>query len=251
MKIHFLSDLHIEGVSDPLYKILLNLLRDHLQPGDVLVLAGDIFDLFIGSKESFSREYSEFLEALREVGVRGAVTHYIEGNHDFLMKQTFRGMKNVHVHSSELQLEVAGRKIYVAHGDLVDREDYGYRLLRGAFRSLALKAAIEVMPEKLVGFIGKKSSSYGKVRKPILSDQLSPSRRKRLRRIFHAFAEEKISEGYALVVLGHCHDLDEQEIESAVNTGHYYNLGYPRIHKSYLLWDVDAGAAPHREPLGG
>ena len=243
MKVYFISDLHIQAATDPLYQPLLKIIGQ-LQAGDYLVLAGDIFDLFLGSKRNFSCEYIEFIERVRQASERGVQIHYIEGNHDFLMQAAFSRMKNVTVHHSEAVLDLQGRKIYIAHGDLVDRNDYKYRALRAVFRSAPLKVAVSLMPESLAESIGKKLSQHGKTQRPISAERLASPRRDALRQVFRSFAENKIREGFTYVVLGHCHDLDEQEFNNPENTGRYYNLGYPRIHKSYLIWNVDSGKEP-------
>ena len=53
MSVLIVSDLHIRGPSDPLYSSLLSLLRDRAATGDTVVLAGDLFDLFVGNKKYF------------------------------------------------------------------------------------------------------------------------------------------------------------------------------------------------------
>jgi UDP-2,3-diacylglucosamine pyrophosphatase LpxH len=40
------SDLHLRSNLQPFYRSFLEFLKEVNQPGDILVLAGDIFDLF-------------------------------------------------------------------------------------------------------------------------------------------------------------------------------------------------------------
>src|SRR4051812_11842373 len=98
MRVLVVSDLHISGPEDPLYASLLSLLKDKAQRGDTLVLAGDIFDLFIGAKPIFISRYWEFLQELTSAGRRGVELHYIEGNHDFLIRRAFSKIPGMKIH---------------------------------------------------------------------------------------------------------------------------------------------------------
>src|SRR4051812_30793408 len=126
MALLVISDLHIHGSHDPLYRSLLALMRETAKPGDTLVLAGDIFDLFVGRKKIFLQRYRDFLDALRETGARGVQLHYLQGNHDFLLERAFGKVPGLKVHSSDVELELGARKFFVSHGDLFDRGDVGY-----------------------------------------------------------------------------------------------------------------------------
>jgi UDP-2,3-diacylglucosamine hydrolase len=231
-----LSDLHIHGTEDPLYRALLRVIREITVSGDVLVLVGDVFDLFVGDKSVFLETYHEFLSALGEAGRRGVRIHYIEGNHDFLIERAFQGLPGLEVHPHDVSVEHGGKKFFFAHGDTVDRGDYGYRLLRGFFRSPAMKLLVAAVPGSWLEKIGNESSYRSRGRKPVLPAQLPPERRERLRALYRDFSAEKIAEGYDFVVMGHCHDLDEKILEVAGRSGQYVNVGYPRVHGSYLAW---------------
>ncbi len=236
-RIYFISDLHVTGPEDPIYRSLLALLREKVGPGDTVVLGGDLFDLFVGGKGIFRDRYRAFLEALAECGGRGADIHYIEGNHDFLIHNAFGRIPGVQVHGQEIRLDLGERRFYVAHGDLADTSDYGYRALRGFFRSGLMKAFVRVMPGSVIDWIGRTSSDASRGRKPLLPAEMPIERRERLRKVFRSFAAARIAEGFDFVVLGHCHDLDEMKFQVEGRIGQYVNVGYPRAHGSMLLWE--------------
>ena len=73
MPLYVVSDLHIRGSEDPLYRSLLGLLRDRARPGDTLVLAGDVFDLFVGNKQVFRERYRQFLAEVETASKRGVI----------------------------------------------------------------------------------------------------------------------------------------------------------------------------------
>lgn len=207
-----------------------------MAPGDTLVLAGDIFDLFVGAKAVFIEKYAELFAALRAAGERGLRLHYIEGNHDFLIRGAFGAIPGLTVHPEHVAVELGGRRFLVLHGDTVDREDYGYRLLRGFFRSPLMKALVLAFPGEWVDAIGRLSSRRSSGRNPRLLTELPIERRERYRRLYRSFAAERLAEGYDFVIAGHCHDLDEMSFTIGEREGQYINMGYPPVHGSYLSW---------------
>lgn len=236
MSFFAVSDLHIWGPKDPLYESLVRLIRDRTETGDTLVLAGDLFDLFVGNKKIFTHRYPEFFEALAQAGGRGVHLHYIEGNHDFLLQGAFRGIPHLQVHPREMSVQISGKQFYVAHGDLVDRKDYGYLFLRAFFRSPFMKAFVKLAPGKWIDWIGQTSSRRSRQHKPLLVMDLPLNRIDTLRKAYRSYAAEKLSQGYDYVVMGHCHDLDEMSFNIGGRPGQYINVGFPRTHGSFLSW---------------
>jgi UDP-2,3-diacylglucosamine hydrolase len=249
MRLLVVSDLHIWGPEDPLYHSLLGLVREQAKPGDTLVLAGDVFDLFVGDKKVFLERYSGFFEALTQATAQGVKIHYIEGNHDFLMKRTL-ARAGVQVYPHDVSIELGGKRFFVGHGDLVDKSDYGYRALRMFFRSPLIRVFVKVAPGEWIDRIGQSSSQRSRAAKPRLPSELPLERIELVRKAFRNYACERMVEGYDYVVLGHCHDLDQMRFSVDGRPGQYVNVGYPRVHGSFLSWS-EGDAEIQREPLPG
>ncbi len=240
MNLTFVSDLHIADAQSPLYRSLVSLIKDQIQPGDTLVLGGDIFDLFVGNNTIFKERFAEFLFAVRTAGMRGAHVIYIEGNHDFLLSQVFEGCKGVRVEKEHARLDLAGKRFYLAHGDLVNARDFGYRALRAVFRSLPMRLFVSHAPGTWVDAFGRTCSGASKKvnRAP---DPLLDSRRDNQRAIYREFAGVKFAEGYDFIVMGHTHVPDECEYKLGDRVGQYINIGYPPENGTVLRWSEGAG----------
>ncbi len=236
MSLYVLSDLHINTPDSPLYSELVGFLRNRTHAGDTVILAGDLFDLFVGGKLLFLERYRDFMEALRLAGSRGVELHYIEGNHDFQLKRAFAPIPNLQLHEDYVSLQIGDKRIFACHGDTVDRRDYGYLALRMAFRSPVMKALIGALPGSWIDGLGRASSSMSRSRKPALPVELPRRGMEELRKVYRNFAAEKLSEGYDFVVMGHCHDLDEMSFIVEGRMGQYINVGYPPVHGSILSW---------------
>lgn len=246
-----ISDIHIQGPDDPFFHSLLKIIRERVGSGDHLVLAGDIFDLYVGHKPVFQSRYAEFFEALRTAGGRGTRIHYIEGNHDFLIQRAFSGIPGLTVHPEQVTFEIEGKRFFIAHGDKVDRRDYGYRALRAFFRSPVMKSLVRVVPGEWLDRIGHASSDASRrsnkkkyekravIPPPMNAARKLPATLDRidyLRKTFRSYAAERLSQGFDFVILGHCHDLDEKCFKIDGRHGQYINVGFPRVHRSMLTW---------------
>jgi UDP-2,3-diacylglucosamine hydrolase len=230
------SDLHIRGSDDPVYRSLLTLLRERAKAGDTFVLAGDVFDLFIGAKSVYIERYRSFFDELRRAGERGVDLHYIEGNHDFLLRRAFEGIPRFKLHTRDFTLEMGEKRFFLAHGDLANRADYLYRALRVFLRSPFIRFLAWAFPGQWVDAIGGWSSKTSRSAKPELPRALPIQKMESLRKIYRSFAAERLAEGFDFVVMGHCHDLDEMSFQIGGRSGQYVNVGYPRVHGSYLSW---------------
>lgn len=229
MALYVFSDLHIQSAQDPLYARVLSLLAQ-LKDQDAVVLNGDIFDLFVGNKSVYRQRYRAFLDALRAAGARGAKIHYVEGNHDFLLARPLSEVPNLELHASEVSFNHQGRRFFVAHGDRIDPTDYGYRFMRWCFRSWLMKLVVWLLPGALIDAIGRGSSRWSRGSEIRLPSDWPIADRERLRSLYRTYARHQLDAGHDYVILGHCHDLDEEG-------GRYFNMGFPPIHGSYLYWD--------------
>ena len=238
MNLYVVSDLHIDRSLDPLLGGLVQFFSARVVEGDCVVFAGDVFDLFVGNKKVFRDRYRPFIQLVVDLTARGAEIHYIEGNHDFHLKKLFGRLPGVRLHSTDVELQLGGKRFYIAHGDLVDSKDYGYRLLRGALRSLPIRAVIRQTPGRLIDSIGRWMSQSSRAQHrqsqglPILTD----GNLERLRTCYRSFSASKINQGFDFVILGHCHDRDEMRFKVGDRAGHYMNVGYPRVHETLVYW---------------
>lgn len=232
MSIHFLSDLHIEDSQDQTYLNLIELFKNGIAETDTIVLAGDIFDLFVGNKTVFKERYSEFFNLLEQFEKRKIKVHYIEGNHDFHLNEVFRSFNNVILHPKEVTIEQDQKRFYVAHGDLVDKADVGYLALRLFFRSPLVKAFVKASPDSWIDKLGKKSSDLSRV-------SHKEDKSENIKKTFRNFAATKILEGFDFVVLGHCHLSDDICFKVNERSGQYVNMGYPKTEKTYLKWNPE------------
>jgi UDP-2,3-diacylglucosamine hydrolase len=80
---------------------------------------GDIFDLLSGCGSYVRSFVSETIGLLRELSERIEI-HYLEGNHDLCLEKIFPNINIVPRSRQPLVMELDGRRVALAHGDLYD-----------------------------------------------------------------------------------------------------------------------------------
>ena len=118
-----------------------NRFLDGLAPGTFLVLLGDIFDFYFEYRSVVSRRYLDVYEILDACRRRGVEIHFLGGNHDHWVGDFFTRELGIVVHQHEIRIAAQGRRIVLAHGDLVMPRDYGYKVLKSVIRNRAVIGA--------------------------------------------------------------------------------------------------------------
>ena len=225
-KIIILSDLHLWGAEDPLYRALLKFNTSKLQSGDQLFIVGDLFDLFIGNKAVFANRFAELIAQFRAFESTGVEVHYIEGNHDFHLEGLFEDCPHVKIYADQMNFEWDGRRFHFNHGDKINWKDFGYQAFRLFTRNLLTQCLIEALPGTWVDRIGTKMSKTSRGYHVAPTDNTV--------QLFRNYACEQISNGFDFVIMGHSHHLEDIRFRVENHEGQYVNVGYPRKHKKYL-----------------
>jgi UDP-2,3-diacylglucosamine hydrolase len=233
MRLWVFSDLHLNEPTSEFYQSFLSVLDQPQDENDVVVFAGDIFDLMVGTSQYFAEKHAFFFKKVKTLANKRVQLYYIEGNHDFHIQNQFDGVP-IQFENEAVQLKVqtaSGIKlIYIAHGDLVDQSDRGYLGLRKFFRSRLVQIAASQVPGQWIEKLGQAFSRPHRQKDDDLVERWPPSKRDVLRAIFRDFARQKKAEGFDYVILGHCHDLDQIE-------PFYYNMGFPPVHRQFVSYD--------------
>ncbi|NPV03400.1 MAG: UDP-2,3-diacylglucosamine diphosphatase [Syntrophaceae bacterium] len=227
MRAVFFSDVHARDSADTAAACLLEFLAEVAGSLDHLFVAGDLFDFW------FSREgvaYPGFqpiidrLSAMRRGGVR---VHLFEGNHDFFLADYFTRHHGIEVYPCDARFVLGGKTLYIAHGDLVDRSDRGYRALRRLLRSPFFYRLQKRMPLPVLWSLARRSSDASKEYLAKPQECLAAK--------MEDFALAKFAEGFDAVILGHCHLPLLRACTIGGRQTHFALLGDWLAHRSYLV----------------
>lgn len=117
-----ISDLHL-GTYGCQSELLLKYLKS-IQP-KILILNGDIIDIWNMRKSFFPSSHIKILRQILKLTEKGTQTYYITGNHDDALRR-YSGIKigNISL-EDKLILNLDGKKIWIFHGDIFDATTKG------------------------------------------------------------------------------------------------------------------------------
>lgn len=137
--IYFLSDFHLGAPNhaDSLLreKKIVNFLESIRHSAAAIFIVGDMFDFWFEYKDVTPKGYVRLLGKLAEITDCGIPVHFFAGNHDMWMNDYFEKELNIPVYYEPKTFEFNSKKFFIAHGDGLGPQDYGYKLLKKVFRN--------------------------------------------------------------------------------------------------------------------
>jgi len=171
---------------------------DELPANSVVFLLGDIFDFYFEYRSVVSRRYLDICAAIRRATLRGIPVHFLGGNHDYWVGDVFSRELGVVIHERDILIEAQGRRVLLAHGDLVMPRDYGYKVLKGVIRNpLVIGLARAIHPDLLDAIA--RAVSHGSRK------YLTVPQEKRARAVMAHAWDNFFERGNDAFVMGHVH----------------------------------------------
>ncbi len=243
----FIADAHLRRPEDTNYRHLLRFFDTLPESVEVLFILGDFFDFWLGAPGIPYPQYQPVLERLQRLVRSGVRLVFLEGNHDFHLGPVFTGTLGADVYPGPVTLELDGRRVYLCHGDQVNRNDHGYRFLRAVFHSRLTLVLARLLPSWVTLLIADRLGTR--------STAAAPRRNKRwdYDRLIRGFAGERFNEGVEVVVTGHFHRpfLDDTGTAVLLSLGDWisqFSYGEWRDGSlSLRVFSADDGASPNRE----
>jgi UDP-2,3-diacylglucosamine hydrolase len=232
--IALLGDAHLRE-RDPEVEAFLGFLDRLPGSASVLAILGDLFAAWIGRADLVRPHHERVVAALRRLHGRGVRVLYVEGNHDFFLRRLYAGDPFEVIAETDLEIDLAGRRIHLAHGDLMNRHDRQYRAWRRLSKSRPFFAAFNLLPRatrlRLVeGLERGMATTNMEFRGGFPVGECL------------AYARPRIRAGADAIVFGHFHDERRLEISEGERRGTVYVLPAWRDGHRYL--SVAPGAEP-------
>ena len=232
----FVSDAHFTGRNLEEVEPFLRFLDMEKERMDHFVILGDLFEFFIGFKSFASTkkpytftEYLPVITKLQTLYRQGIRIIYFEGNHDFFLHSFFSeqlGME-VEVHSDDTEERLAGKRAFMAHGDLSNPKQWKYRAFRRILKNRWTYHLMHISGPRLTRRIAQKLSEMSYQKYHVDADPNPPA-------AFKTFAHQKFLEGFEIVILGHSHFPEEVEEWIDGRRYLYFNVGDWKTRQSFL-----------------
>lgn len=172
--IYFVSDVHLGAPAlqnNREREILFSRWLDDIQE-DVaqLYLMGDIFDFWYEYKKVAPRGFTRILGRIADLTDRGIPVHFFTGNHDVWVFDYLGEETGVIVHHEEFITEIKGKKFFLAHGDGLDADDKGYRLLKKIFTNKPMQWLFSRLHPNFAFWLAHKWSASSRLSKSDYED---------------------------------------------------------------------------------
>lgn len=220
VEVAVISDVHL-GTYGCHAKELLHYLKS-IQP-QMLILNGDIIDIWQFSKSYFPKSHMKVVKYLMKLIGNGTKVYYIPGNHDEMLRR-FNGFT---LGSFEIRNKVLlpldnGAKAWLFHGDVFDVTMKHSKWLA---KLGAIGYDILILINRFVNFISEQILHKGKVS---LSKKIKDSVKTAVSFVnnFEETATDiGISNGYDYVVCGHIHKPEMKRVSNEKGSITYLNSG--------------------------
>ncbi len=234
-KIYFASDAHF-GLSGPdeslpREKLFSGWLEAIRKDAGEIYLLGDIFDFWFEYSKVVPRGYTRILGKIAEITDSGIPVHFFTGNHDIWTFDYLSAETGMIVHKSALKTEIYGKRFYLAHGDGLDENDMGFKLLKNIFTNPLLQWMFARLHPNLALRIGHKWSHKSRYSKELITPYQGDDNEDHM--IFANRILEK--EHFDYFVFGHRHLPFERPLKNG--TSRCINLGDWLWHFSYAVFD--------------
>ena len=115
----FIADAHYPHHGEEFLTLLKKIQNNTIQTPQ-LFLMGDIFDLLFGYNDYIQTFSKEAIKLLQELSKTIEIV-YIEGNHDFCLKEIFPNIKVYSREEQPIHYTLKGQDLYLSHGDRYER----------------------------------------------------------------------------------------------------------------------------------
>ncbi len=241
---YFLSDLHVRAPDDARTAHVLRFLADRRGEAEAVYLVGDLFDFWLGYRSVVFAAYFPLLRALAELAESGTRVVVFSGNHD-PDPGGFLPTLGVEVATGPRTVEVAGRRVWIEHGDVLDPRGVLRRAIcRAARHPLAHRVARAVHPDLAWGL----SRVYARAHVEDYAETLHPA-------LTGDYFAERVAAGADVVVLGHYHRAVVHRVDGPTGERALFCLGDWVAQRTFLRaadgrFELLRDRGPDRPPVG-
>jgi UDP-2,3-diacylglucosamine hydrolase len=128
------------------------------QPGDHLLIDGDLFDFWFEYGAVIPRKHFASVTKLAALRARGVAITFVGGNHDRWGGRFLTDDLGIAFSSGETEVDLAGRRAFVAHGDGLTEQHWSAKLMHRVTRHPLTAWTFRHLPPDLGFWIAGKLS---------------------------------------------------------------------------------------------
>ena len=216
--IYLTSDVHLGALNDDGESSFHKWMNWASANAAQIIINGDLFDFWFEFRTGIPSGYQKSLSVLKAVIQSGVPVTLVGGNHDWWAGRYLQEEVGISFEPDPLLLNLAGYKVFMAHGDGLGPGNNTYRLVRCFLRSRVLTNLFSLLDPSWGSWIGAKVSRTKQKRLQVSSQEQHQSE------TLKTWALNKLKEepNCDLIFLGHTHI---PWIERMGNNRYYINTG--------------------------
>lgn len=144
----FVSDLHLDASRPAAADCFLRFLAGPARDAGTLYILGDLFEAWIGD-DAAGPDERLIMDSLRRYTRAGCRCFFLRGNRDFLVGERFAAETGVALLADESQIELAGQRALLMHGDTLCTDDHAYQTYRRFVHRPAVEKLYLALPAGL------------------------------------------------------------------------------------------------------
>lgn len=132
----FIADLHLDDSRPHITRLFEQLLASNeVRQADALYILGDLVEAWIGDDDDAELP-TRIANAIRALSASGVPVHFMHGNRDFLLGQTFAERAGMHLITDDAVVhDIQDTPTLLMHGDTLCTDDTTYQQVRAQVRS--------------------------------------------------------------------------------------------------------------------
>jgi UDP-2,3-diacylglucosamine hydrolase len=145
---------------------------DAIQPTcEALYLLGDMIDFWYEYKWVVPRGYVRFFGKIAEMTDSGIPVYWFTGNHDIWLFNYVQQELGITVFTQPIEIELYGKKLFLAHGDGLGDPSFRFRLLRSIFHSKTCQRLFSLLHPHLAMTIGMQWAKHSRIKRGLGPEQ--------------------------------------------------------------------------------
>ena len=219
----FFADLHHPGgCAEDIEELFLQIPSDTTR----IFLLGDTFHYWINEFSFIHEIYAPFLARLKKWADEGIQLFFIEGNRDFLASHYLEEQPWIDVLPNPALIDIAGRMVYVGHGDELCWNDWPYQMYKSFIRSGMLRLLADHLPSEFRKLMVKKMAAA--------SVKIVAGKNASLLKIPDKAYRHVIDSGVQMIIHGHLHETYQKEIETSHGNGTVLCFGWKDQKRNFI-----------------
>ncbi len=157
-RVYFLSDAHLGFKDLPNDRdrelLLVHFLDEIKESAASIWILGDLFDFWFEYKNVIPKGQARLIGKLCELTDSGVEVHLFTGNHDIWTFDYLSEECGVTIHRAKYEtVTLLGQKLVIGHGDGLDPNERGYRIIRAIFHNRFAQSCFKLLhPDLGVAF---------------------------------------------------------------------------------------------------